>query len=168
MENDLEVVHNSEDVLCRPSKRCVRMAQANKGEDDEKAKVVDLTTRNGILEKEKDAAEEKAGDLETRLGDEIVSREKITSTFLHHARRTRDDVYLDEVMYGGVVIQNQAVLDELLKHAAKRTQFTITNQLMGGDTWPDVKKTFTAVYAIGKKGPFRYVSQMEGQKVRFE
>lgn len=29
-------------------------------------------------------------------------------------------------------------------------------------------KTFTAVYAFGGKGPFRYISQREGQVVKFE
>ena len=62
------------------------------------------------------------------------------------------DVYIDEVMYGGVVVRDQKVLDRLLDLAASRASFKVTNDLMGGhDPWPRTTRTFTAVSAFGGK-----------------
>ena len=65
-------------------------------------------------------------------------------------------------------MKDQAVIDKLLKHAVEGKPFQVTNSFFGGDPWRGTTKTFTAVYAVDGKGPFRSISQQEGQSVKFE
>lgn len=99
---------------------------------------------------------------------QLEQAEDRNKAFFHYHNRTRGDIYLEDIIYGGTVIRNQEVIDRLLQLAADRKAFKVSNELLGGDTWVDVKKTFTAIYAVGGKGPFRSISQQENQVVKFE
>ena len=105
-------------------------------------------------------------DLKNQINDLQAEGGK-GSKFIHHDDRKRGKFYIDEVMYGGKVISDKAVLSKLLDFAVKGEEFLISNTLMGGDPWHHNTKTFTAVYAIDGKGPFRYISQREHQKTKF-
>ena len=110
--------------------------------------------RADALQKKKDSADSETEKARKQL-DDLRAKASASSPFLHHANRTRGDFYIDEVMYGGAVINNQRVLDLLLEFAVKDKEFTVTNDLMGGDPWYGVVKSFTAGDAVGGKGPVR-------------
>ena len=92
--------------------------------------------------------------------------------------RTASPSYIDQIAdvgtstsmksYGGVNIKNQSVINKLLEFAVNKTQFQVTNNLMGGDPWERTTKTFTMVYSFGSEGPFRYYSCKEGKTAQFE
>ncbi|KAL6717709.1 hypothetical protein ACLMJK_005624 [Lecanora helva] len=146
------------------------LKKANDGEKTAKAQLAaekergsTLSNRNKSLEEVKDKALEKVRILERQLRDKSSD----DSAFIHWPNRTSDDIYLDEIIYGGVNISNQTVINRLLEHAANKTKFTVTNSLMGGDPWPGTQKTFTMVYSLDGKGPFKYFSCQEGKDAWF-
>ena len=121
------------------------------------------------LQEQKCQAETKAREVEKRLCDLQAQ----FRAFFRKARRTRcspqGDVYLDEVVYGGKPVEDQKVIDTLLSFAVSGKELKVDQGLMqGGDPLPGVTKTFTAVYAVGTKGPYKYINQKEGQYTRFE
>ena len=132
-----------------------KLAKANKEHDEEKR-------LNGVLETEKDTAERKQRQAEEDLED------KLATSYLHRPNRTRGDIYIDEVVYGGKVYTDQSIINKILDYAAKRTPFTINNDFVGEDPWPRETKSFTVAYAIGGKGPFRYINVKEHDTVCFE
>ncbi|MCJ1470734.1 hypothetical protein MMC07_009381 [Pseudocyphellaria aurata] len=157
-----------------------KLAEANKGEKAAKADVLSLTKKNNDLEDRKDAAEERQREAERdaerkvdKARKNLQAAEDRANKFFRGSNRKAGKFYLDLVVYGGVEIENKAVIDTLLKHAVHGTSFTISNDLLGGDPWAktDYKgkpKTFTAFYAVNDQGPFESISQLEGQPVKFE
>ena len=107
-------------------------------------------------------------DVRQELDDlEAEGSKAAAATFMKQPGHSRDDVYIDEVIYGGVNIKDLATIKKLLDFAVSGKEFTIINDLLGGDPWVGTKKTFTAVYSLDGKGPFRHWSCQEGQTARF-
>ena len=133
---------------------------------------------NEKLIKEKEASDERANSLQVKFNKAekdlaILTNEnndllaKRSSPFLHRRDRVRNGIYIDEVIYGGKVIDDKTIINKLLDRAANGKEFTITNDFMGGDPWRGETKSFTAVYAVGGMGPFKYINQKENQKAKF-
>ena len=109
--------------------------------------------------------------LATELAEAKTARttaEARAADFLQKINRTRGKYYIDQVVYGGIDITSQTVINKLLEHAVNGTNFKITNDLMGGDPWRRETKSFTAVYTVGGKGPFKYINCREHDEVRFQ
>lgn len=118
---------------------------------------------------QRDKVEKEKRELQRQLQNIETSSETETSSaaFLQHDDRKRGDFYLDHVAYGGKVITDKKVLQDLLEKGANGTHFTIDNTLMRGDPWRLHCKSFTAVYAMGGKGPFKYLDKKEGEVAKF-
>ncbi|MCJ1279852.1 hypothetical protein MMC21_007676 [Puttea exsequens] len=129
---------------------------ANQGEKKAREEATELDSTRDRLEGE-------VFDLKQQL----KARGTTPPAFLHYNDRTRGDIYLDHVVYGGKVITDKAVLNALLEHAKNRTPFTVSNTFMGGDPWRHETKSFTAVYAVGGKGPFKYLNAKEHEETKF-
>ncbi|KAL8747781.1 MAG: hypothetical protein Q9190_000387 [Brigantiaea leucoxantha] len=143
-----------------------RADKEDKRADEADKRAEEAKKRAKTLQSERDGFDQKAQAIQKQY-DDLLKISKSNSSFIHRSNRTRGDIYIDEIMYGGTVINDQKVINKLLDYAESNKEFTITNDLMGGDTWRGTTKSFTAVYAVGKKGPFKYISQQEYQKVRF-
>jgi hypothetical protein len=74
---------------------------------------------------------------------------------------------IDKVVWGGKVLDNAKILQEIQDAADCGKIFKPTTKSCGCDPLPRNSKTFTASYFVDGKGPMRYVSAQEGGSARF-
>ncbi|KAF4628339.1 hypothetical protein G7Y89_g9816 [Cudoniella acicularis] len=76
---------------------------------------------------------------------------------------------IDKVIYGGKVLDNVKVLQEIQEAAEGGRSLKPTDRSCGAESWGSKThgKTFTVAYFVDGKGPMRYVSAQEGVSVRF-
>ena len=113
---------------------------------------------------EKTDADKKFNKCEKELND---FRAHKSQPFFTKSNRTAGKYYIDEVVYGGTVIENKSVLDAILKCAAEGKEFKISNKSMGGDTWQGETKSLTVIYAVDGKAPMKYIHKKEGESFGF-
>ncbi|KAG8527189.1 uncharacterized protein KY384_008619 [Bacidia gigantensis] len=161
--NDYENINKQlEEAIAAKHKRDTEADQARKTSTKE---MKDMKEK---YDAEKELLDEKVGQFE-RQRDEYKAQlnAKGTAFICDDKSRKRGDFYLDTVVYGGKVITDVKILAKILEHAQGGKEFTITNDFMGGDPWRHETKSFTAVYAVGGKGPFKYINVREHEKAKF-
>lgn len=138
--------------------RELKLTEAHKKRDTLLKELSELAPKKDAAEKEIQKLQKEKQDLQDSIKN---------FAFLRHPKNIRDDIYIDEVTYGGEVLKDQSVLKQLLEYAAENKEFKITNKLWGRDPWTGVEKSFSAVYAVGNKGPFKYINKREGEFAKF-
>ncbi|PMD47696.1 hypothetical protein L207DRAFT_576460 [Hyaloscypha variabilis F] len=88
-------------------------------------------------------------------------------TYLPPAHMRGHKFCIDKVVWGGKVLDNAKILQEIQEAADCGKTFKPTTKSCGCDPLPRNSKTFTASYFVDGKGPIRYVSAQEGGNVRF-
>jgi chromosome segregation ATPase len=115
------------------------------------------------VEKEKDETENALAHVRQDL---TKLRAERSSLFLGDRRvRERAPFFIVGVVYGGQDITKETVIRDILDHAVAGKPFHIENGTMGGDPRYGTRKSATIAYTVHNRGPIRFVSGWEHDKV---
>jgi hypothetical protein len=98
---------------------------------------------------------------------DLAECHKHLETYLPPTHMRNRKFCIDKVMWGGKVLDNTKILQEIQEVAECGKTFKPTTKSCGGDPLPRNSKTFTVAYMVDGKGPMRYVSAQEGGNIRF-
>ena len=98
----------------------------------------------------------------------IADAEARAAAFIpQESTSTRGNIHIAKVWYGPIEIKGKP-FEKVLDYASKGKEFTANHAFLDiHDPWHHNTKTFTAVYALDRKGPFKYIFVEENAKVKF-
>ena len=158
--------YNSADKRAEDNRR--QLDEAIQKEKDANKRAREANDRADKLEEERDILNKEVDSLKKKLEKANVSNND-SCTGLHVIRkpnRTCDNLYIDQIIYGGKTFDDKKTIDIFLQLLKAKTVFEVHNRLFPEDPWHVNLKTLTVVYSVDGK-PLQYLIGKEWEKVRF-